>query len=232
MNFTVSESIEFSNNILKPISNFKNKNFEIIICPSYMSLPFNYQILSNLVKFGAQNISHNHGEKGSFTGEISANMVSDYAEYVILGHSERRINLYESNKNIDDKRKLSLENDLKPIICIGENSDLRNKNKYLEFLTEQLNESISTKTTQSIVAYEPIWSIGTGTNCSLDKVLEISSLVKSIIGDNTIFIYGGSVNKDNVLEYLSSPDINGVLVGSASLDKNSVEEMLNIIDAN
>ena len=232
MNFTVSESIEFSNNILKPISNFKNKNFEIIICPSYMSLPFNYQILSNLVKFGAQNISHNHGEKGSFTGEISASMVSDYAEYVILGHSERRINLYESNKNIDDKRKLSLENDLKPIICIGENSDLRNKNKYLEFLTEQLNESIATKTTQSIVAYEPIWSIGTGTNCSLDKVLEISSLVKSIIGDNTIFIYGGSVNKDNVLEYLSSPDINGVLVGSASLDKNSVEEMLNIIDAN
>ena len=232
MNFTVSESIEFSNNILKPISNFKNKNFEIIICPSYMSLPFNYQILSNLVKFGAQNISHNHGEKGSFTGEISASMVSDYAEYVILGHSERRINLYESNKNIDDKRKLSLENDLKPIICIGENSDLRNKNKYLEFLTEQLNESIATKTTQSIVAYEPIWSIGTGTNCSLDKVLEISSLVKSIIGNNTIFIYGGSVNKDNVLEYLSSPDINGVLVGSASLDKNSVEEMLNIIDAN
>ena len=117
------------------------------------------------------------------------------------------------------------------LFVLGENSDLRNKNKYLEFLTEQLNESISTKTTQSIVAYEPIWSIGTGTNCSLDKVLEISSLVKSIVGDNTIFIYGGSVNKDNVLEYLSSPDINGVLVGSASLNKNSVEEMLNIIDA-
>ena len=135
-------------------------------------------------------------------------------------------------KSSDDVKKLSLENDLKPIICIGENSDLRNKNKYLEFLTEQLNESISTKTTQSIVAYEPIWSIGTGTNCSLDKVLEISSLVKSIVGDNTIFIYGGSVNKDNVLEYLSSPGINGVLVGSASLNKNSVEEMLNIIDAN
>ena len=102
----------------------------------------------------------------------------------------------------------------------------------MEYLTEKLNESISTKTTQSIVAYEPIWSIGTGTNCSLGKVLEISSLVKSIIGDNTIFIYGGSVNKDNVLEYLSSPGINGVLVGSASLNKNSVEEMLNIIDAN
>ena len=232
MNFTVSESIEFSNDILKPISNFKNERFEIVICPSFMSLPFNYQILSNLVKFGAQNISHNHGEKGSFTGEISANMVSDYAEYVILGHSERRRNLLETNRNIDDKRKLSIENGLKPIICIGENLDLRDSNKYLEFLSKQLNESVSTKISGNIIAYEPIWSIGTGKSCNLEKVLEISNLTRSLIGDDTIFIYGGSVNKDNILEYLSSPDINGVLVGSASLDKNSVEEMLNIIDAN
>ena len=232
MNFTVSESIEFSNNILKPISNFKNENFEVIICPSFMSLPFNYQILSSLVKFGAQNISHNHGEKGSYTGEISANMVSDYSEYVILGHSERRINFLESNKNIDNKRKLSLENGLKPIVCIGENFDLRSSNKYLEYLASQLNESVTTKTPNNLIAYEPIWSIGTGTSCSLEKVLEISNLVKSIIGDDTIFIYGGSVNKDNIWEYLSSPEIGGVLVGSASLDKDSVEEMLNIIDAN
>ena len=91
MNFTVSESIEFSNYIIKSLANLKNKDIEIIVCPTFMSLPYCYQILSSIVKLGAQNISHTDHEYGSYTGEISAKMISDYAEYVILGHSERRI---------------------------------------------------------------------------------------------------------------------------------------------
>ena len=110
MNFTVSESIEFSNNIIKTLSGFKNKNIEIIICPTYMSLPYCFQILSNFVKLGAQNISHINEGYGSFTGEISAKMISDYAEYVILGHSERRNYLNEKNSDINKKRLFSIQN--------------------------------------------------------------------------------------------------------------------------
>mgnify|MGYP001223628215 CR=1 FL=1 len=232
MNFTVSESVEFSNNILKCLTNFQNNNYEIIVCPTYMSLPYSYQILSNYVKFGAQNISSLHGDKGSFTGEISAKMVSDYAEYVILGHSERRVNIPESNVEINNKRILALENNLKPIVCIGEDLESRNSGKYINFLNNQLKESIKPILKNVIVAYEPIWSIGTGLNCDLKKLKEISDLVKSKISDEAIFIYGGSVNESNIFDYLSSDKVDGVLVGSASLNKTSIEGMINKINGN
>ena len=120
MNFTVSESIEFSNYIIKSLANLKNKDIEIIVCPTFMSLPYCYQILSSIVKLGAQNISHTDHEYGSYTGEISAKMISDYAEYVILGHSERRNFLNEGNSIINTKRLFSIKNNIKPIVCIGE----------------------------------------------------------------------------------------------------------------
>ncbi|MBK65487.1 MAG: triose-phosphate isomerase [Chloroflexi bacterium] len=230
MNFTVSESVEFSNNILKCVSNFQNNNYEIIVCPTYMSLPYSYQILSSYVKFGAQNISSFDGDKGSFTGEISAKMVSDYAEYVIIGHSERRVNIPESSIEINNKRLLALENNLKPIVCIGEDLESRNSGKYIDFLNNQLKESISPVAMKTIVAYEPIWSIGTGLNCDLKKLIEISDLVKSKISEDALFIYGGSVNESNIFDYLSSDKVDGVLIGSASLNKSSIEDMMNKIN--
>ena len=232
MNFTVSESIEFSNNIIKSLANLKNKNIEIIVCPTFMSLPYCYQILSSIVKLGAQNISHTDHEYGSYTGEISAKMISDYAEYVILGHSERRNFLNEGNSIINTKRLFSIKNNIKPIVCIGESIDIRNSGKHIDFLENQIKECIDSDYEDKIVAYEPVWAIGSGENCDLEKVEEISKLTKSILGNDTLFIYGGSVNKDNIHSYLSSSSIDGVLIGSASLDKNSIEEMLNIIDAN
>ena len=120
MNFTVSESIEFSNNIIKTLSGFKNKNIEIIICPTYMSLPYCYQILSSFVKLGAQNISHTNDVNGSFTGEISAKMISDYAEYVILGHSERRMYHHESNEFIKNTIPITTINPSVDLITIPE----------------------------------------------------------------------------------------------------------------
>ena len=99
-------------------------------------------------------------------------------------------------------------------------------------MENQIKECIDSDYEDKIVAYEPVWAIGSGENCDLEKVEEISKLTKSILGNDTLFIYGGSVNKDNINSYLSSSSIDGVLIGSASLDKNSIEEMLNIIDAN
>ena len=96
----------------------------------------------------------------------------------------------------------------------------------------QLKESIASDYKNKMVAYEPVWAIGTGKNCDVDKVNEVSNLTKSLLGDDTAFIYGGSVNKDNIKGYLSSSTIDGVLIGSASLDKNSIEEMLNIFNDN
>ena len=188
MNFTVSESIEFSNNIIKSLANLKNKNIEIIVCPTFMSLPYCYQILSSIVKLGAQNISHTDHEYGSYTGEISAKMISDYAEYVILGHSERRIFLNEGSSIINTKRLFSIKNNIKPIVCIGESIDIRNSGKHIHFLENQIKECIDSDYEDKIVAYEPVWAIGSGENCDLEKVEEISKLTKSILGLSLIHI--------------------------------------------
>ena len=109
---------------------------------------------------------------------------------------------------------------------------MRNSDKHIDFLKGQLKESITSDYKNKIVAYEPVWAIGTGKNCDLDKVIEISNLTKSLFAEDTAFIYGGSVNKDNIKDYLLSDSIDGVLIGSASLDKDSIEEMLNIFNDN
>ena len=184
------------------------------------------RIRKSFVKLGAQNISHTNDVNGSFTGEISAKMISDYAEYVILGHSERRNYLNEKNSDINKKRLFSMQNEINPIICVGEDTNVRNSGKHIDFLKGQLKESIASDYKNKIVAYEPVWAIGTGKNCDLDKVIEISNLTKSLFAEDTAFIYGGSVNKDNIKDYLSYDSIDGVLIGSASLDKNSIEEMI------
>ena len=229
MNFTVSESIEFSNNILKPISNFKNKNFEVIICPSFMSLPFNYQILSSLVKFGAQNISHNHGKNGSYTGEISANMLSDLqVQYCIVGHSERRQNYNESNKLINQKLKILINNNIVPILCVGESLGEKELSQSDSVISSQLSECLyGIEKTNIIVAYEPIWAIGSGKSASVEDISNMNNLIRNCmnklgyINDQFYILYGGSVGIDNLLSIKEASLLDGFLIGGASLQAST-----------
>jgi len=227
MNLAVTESIDFSNEISRTINeNIIKDNIEIIICPPFISIPYCFQILKSVAKIGAQDISKMNEIKGAYTGEISAKMISDYADYVIIGHSERRTNLKETNQDVSLKGINILKNNMTPILCIGETEEQRKTGEHISILIDQLNESSEGLENKMIVAYEPIWAIGSGNSCNIEQIIEVSSEVKALCGNGTPFIYGGSVNEDNCKELLYQKEIDGVLVGSASLNLNSFNKMI------
>ena len=232
MNLSVQEGISFSNAISNSIRKKIGTSLEVIICPPSITLPYCYQILKTVSKLGAQNISHLNSSKGAFTGEISSEMVSDYADYVIIGHSERRINMNETNHEVSLKGKYALNCNMTPIVCIGESDEQRDSGNYIDFLLNQLKESSKGIEKEMIVAYEPIWAIGSGNSCDIEQVTEISNKVKSIYGENMPFVYGGSVNESNVEQFFINDGIDGVLVGSASINVESFEKILSLINEN
>jgi len=210
----------------------KLKNADIVICPPYVYLP----LLKGL-SIGAQNVYLE--EKGAFTGEISASMLKDLKiEYVILGHSERRKYFLENDEVVNKKVKKALSFNLKPIFCIGETAQERDSGKKSEVLERQLREGLKSVTKEEMkkvsVAYEPVWAIGTGNNCSVDEtmtsVLFIRKILTSIFNrqtaDTTKILYGGSVKSENSGPYIKNGGANGLLVGGASLN---AEEFIKII---
>ena len=232
MNLTLAEGISFSNEISRTINkSIINGNIEIVICPPFISIPNCFQVLKSVAKIGAQDVSSMHDAKGAYTGEISAKMISDYADYVIIGHSERRINLKETNHDVSLKGINVIKNNMIPILCIGETEAQRDSGEYISVLLNQLRESSKGFEKNMIVAYEPIWAIGSGNSCETAQIIEISKQVKSSYGDETLFIYGGSVNEDNCKEILDQKEIDGVLVGSASLSLDSFSKMISLMDS-
>jgi len=221
---------------IKKISNeFARSKIEIIICPPFTLLSAASEIAKN-VYLGAQNL-HPESE-GAYTGEISADMLVDLGvKYSIIGHSERRNEHNETNEIVARKVKISLEKKLQTIICIGETELQRTENSTLEILEQQLLESLGNNTNSEklIVAYEPIWAIGTGL---IPKVSEISKIhdflrmrLVELYGSNASnipLLYGGSVNGSNALEIFKVNNVNGALVGGASL---SFEKFAPIIRA-
>lgn len=208
------------------VKNAKAKNTEVVVCA-----PFVYLSQLKGDNLGAQNVCME--EKGAFTGEVSVNMLKDIGvQYVILGHSERRKYFGENNIDINKKIKLCLQNNLTPILCIGETKqefDLHQKPDVLETqLTEALKDIVKEGVEKIIVAYEPVWAIGTGENCSVQETLNSINFIKKIISElydkkmseNVRVIYGGSVKSFNSGEYIKSGGVNGFLVGGASLDAN------------
>lgn len=194
---TTSEVIEW----FKKISNFQiqSSNKEVILCPSFtlLSLCKEQIKLYNLpFKLGSQNVSPFN--KGAYTGEINASQIGEFAEYVVIGHSERRTNFLENDSILENKTNLSKENNLTPIFCI-------------QGRDTKIPENIE------IVAYEPISAIGTGNPDTPENAEEVARYVKDNNGINYV-LYGGSVTSKNVSEFTKMPNINGVLVGGASLD--------------
>ena len=184
------------------------------------------------IKLGAQNCHHE--AKGAFTGDVSASMMKDCgADYVILGHSERRMNHGELDDAIAQKVKAAINEELTPILCIGESKHLRESGKYKDFILRQLKDSLpkDVAISELIVAYEPIWSIGSGKTPTIGEIEEIAELIKNELEKNNNIdefniVYGGSANQENAGEILKAKNVDGLLVGGSSLKD---EEFFNII---
>ena len=199
---------------------------EMMVFPSFVSIPAVVAALSehSAIAIGAQNLSH-HSE-GAYTGEISGQMLADIGcSHVLVGHSERRTYNAENNELVAEKFAAAQASGLIPILCIGETLQQRQESLQLQVIKAQITAVIERVGLQNvcdaIIAYEPIWAVGTGENATPDQAQQVHSFIRAQLGDNGIstrLLYGGSINAQNAADLFAQPDIDGGLVGGASLE--------------
>ncbi len=198
---------------------------EVVLCPPFVFLEKARMILEG-VKLGAQNCSFR--DEGPLTGEISPRMLKSFGvEYVILGHSERRTVFGEDDGTVNQKVRAALRNNLLPILCIGETAEERDAGRTEEVLERQLTRGLEETEGEIIVAYEPVWAIGSGQPCDPGTAEKARVLIEKTGGPRKI-IYGGSVNPSNTRGYLEKASFSGLLVGGASLDEDKFREIIEI----
>ncbi len=238
MNKNPAETVEFIK-ALTPLTEGKD-GCDIVLCVPFVDLlPAVQTAAGTNIKIGAQNVHFK--ESGAYTGEISASMLTYLnVEYVIIGHSERRQYFGETDETVNLRTKAALAAGLKPIVCVGETLDERNAGKAAEVLTRQTKEALSgidaSDLANIIIAYEPVWAIGTGVVATPEDAdngnLAVRNAVSELYGDTTAqamtIQYGGSMNGDNAAELLARENIDGGLIGGASLIP---EKFIKIIDA-
>jgi len=215
-----------------------NDASHMIICPS---MPYLQQINTQKPSYmilGAQNISQY--DTGAYTGEVSGKMLADLkTKYVIIGHSERRELYNEDNNVIRGKFSKAIENNIKPILCVGETIEHRNNGETFDYIHSQIDAVISSNKLENlkelIIAYEPIWAIGTGQTATPESAEEVHSYIRntllntdSNLAENTPILYGGSVNSDNAEKLFKMKNINGALIGGASLNGEEFSKIYNI----
>lgn len=236
MNKLPNEAIAFIEELTPLVKNTEN---EVVLCVPYTDLFYSLLIAQNTnIKIGAQNMHWE--EKGAYTGEVSAEMLKSIGvEYVIIGHSERREYFAETDETVNKKLKKALKIGLKPIVCVGETLEQRESEKTIEIITTQTRLALEGLTPdevkQTIIAYEPIWAIGTGKTATAEDangaIHEIRNEISKIYGQNVangvIIQYGGSVKSTNAKELFNMSDIDGGLVGGASLDAVEFSKIVN-----
>ena len=220
----ISQNIEF------------NQARECILCPPTCYLDFTGSLIKQsykIIKLGSQNCDSLLS--APLTGGTNTLMLEDIGcDFVIIGHSEQRIHLKESNQILSDKLKESIDMNLKPIFCIGESLQQKQSNQTNDILIQQLNALPGNLLSECIIAYEPVWAIGTGENAEISYIAEIHSFIKEELknkSNSTNYIsvvYGGSVNLDNCKEIYSLDNVDGLLIGGASLDPNTFTEIYNM----
>ena len=216
---------------------------EIVLSPSFTSIRSLQTVISSdklKIKLSSQNVSQ--FASGAYTGEVSASQLKKLEiDYAIVGHSERRTLFNEVDSEINIKINKLIDSDIVPIFCFGESTEERKNGSYLTFIENQINEGLKglrkDKLRKLIVAYEPIWAIGTGEVASLENIVEVLDYVKNIISkkpffNNDIikFIYGGSVSPDNAKSILNSRIVDGALVGGASLDATKFVDIIKAVE--
>jgi triosephosphate isomerase len=212
---------------------YKIENVDIVICPPFTLLGFLADALeTSNIAVGAQDLYWQ--EEGAFTGEVSPLMIKDAGcLYVIIGHSERRQFFGETNESVNKKIKAALKNGLTPIVCVGENLEEREANKAFEVIAGHINNGLvdisSSDMLKLVIAYEPVWAIGTGKTATPEQAQEVHKFIRDLLKKNygeevanSVRIqYGGSVKPENIVELMNKPDVDGALVGGASLKAES-----------
>ena len=236
MNKTVAESLELAKGLVRELKEVKE--VDIAICPPFTALSeVSKAVIDSNIRLGAQNMSQNG--YGAHTGEIAAGMLKEFStKYVILGHSERREYQRESDELIAAKAKAAHEAGLKPIVCVGEQLEERESGNTENVVGTQVRGSLAGLTTEemlgTVIAYEPVWAIGTGKTATAEQAQEVHAFIRNLLADlfdadtaKAVRIqYGGSVKPDNARELMSQPDVDGALVGGASLDVRTFSELI------
>jgi len=201
---SLAEAKRLFNSVEKGVKDFKN--VEVVICPPFPYLPMVGMASRSGVKLGGQDVFWE--EKGAFTGEVSPKMLKDFeCKYVIIGHSERRRNFKETDEMVNKKLKAALKIGLRPILCIEKMSQIKKGIK--GFIKKDFKKIV--------FAYEPVWAIGTGKPCSIEKAKKMNSLFRKIMNKN-VLLYGGSVNSQNARDFIKKAKFQGFLIGGASLN--------------
>ncbi|AII59374.1 MAG: triose-phosphate isomerase [Dehalococcoides mccartyi] len=227
MNTTLSEACTLVQGMKDELDQISG--IQKIVCPPFISLaPVKTILDGSSIQLGAQNLFYE--EKGAYTGEISPLMLQDICPYVIIGHSERRAYFGETGQVVNRKIKAALQAGIMPIVCVGEKLEENENGQTRQILETQLKEALAGINPSSIIiAYEPIWAIGTGKAATAAEANNTISYIRKVLGDiwgntasqTTPILYGGSVNEKNTAELLCQPDIDGALVGGASLKAES-----------
>ena len=212
----------------KKLLTIKTK-MKLILCPTFLNIGLVY---NDKILLGSQNVSKN--DNGAFTGEISASQLHDYGvKYTIVGHSERREYQRETYEEINKKIRKLIDNNITPILCVGETLEERKSNQFKQVLDAELLSAIrgldSKSKSKIIVAYEPIWSIGTGVIPKLDEIDEVFSYIKKKFPNNKV-LYGGSANEKNIDELKKSKLIDGYLLGGLSLKPKELKEFIDKLE--
>ncbi len=238
MNKDILETADLINGLKKLIEKAKA---QVIICPPFTSLVVAQQLVKgSAIKLGAQDVSVH--DDGAYTGEISIKMLASVGcEYVIVGHSERRQYFHESNDLINQKAKKVLAAGMKSIICVGETLEEREKGITENIITAQVKGVLAgltpTDLDRVIIAYEPVWAIGTGKTATTQQAEDVHQLIRKLVGqlyawavaEKVIIQYGGSVKPENAKELLNQPNIDGALVGGACLKAESFAAIINAV---
>jgi len=233
---TISEAIELANGLKRDC--FDLEDIDIVICPPYTALSEVAEVVAESnIQLGAQDAYWQ--DEGAFTGEISPLMLKDAGcEFVIIGHSERRLYFGETNESVNRKAKAALKHGLTPIICVGETLSDREKNKTFQVLDDHVKNGLKDISEEEIIrvviAYEPVWAIGTGKTATSQQAQEaqkyIRDLLKSVYNKEVAEViriqYGGSVKPENIADLMQQPDVDGALVGGASLKLEAFTEIL------
>jgi len=236
MNKTIADAAALVDSLKKTLQGVKE--VEVVVCPPYTSLAAVREIIKGTdIKLGAQDC---YWEKeGAFTGEVSTGMLKDAGcEYVVVGHSERRQFFHETNDTVNKKAKAILKDGLKPIVCVGEKLDERKAGRAFDVVKDHVENSLAgisrDDMLKTVIAYEPVWAIGTGVNATKEQAEEVHKFIRGLLekmydkalADSVRIQYGGSVKPDNVKELMSEIDVDGALVGGASLKADSFEQIV------